>query len=190
MSWSDQRELFVATCRRAVAMGLQMSTGGNLSLRLPDGAFLVKPSGIGLYDLAERDLLVVDAAGTVLEGTGKPTKELTSHLAVYDAAPRVGAVVHYHSPFATAFAVAGKTIPLLTVHARRTLGSIPVLPAAPEGSRELALALAEVFRRGELKAVLLGGHGMLAAGAELEEAQALAELVEESAKVARLAAGL
>jgi L-ribulose-5-phosphate 4-epimerase len=190
MSWNEQREELVATCRRAVAMGLQMSTGGNLTLRLPGGSFLVKPSGIALYDLAERDLLVTDAAGTVLEGAGKPTKELPSHLAIYAVAPRVGAIVHYHAPFATAFAVAGKTVPLLTVHARRTLGSIPVVPPAPEGSRELGLSLAQVFERGEAKAALLAGHGLLAVGGGLPEAQAIAELVEESAKVARLAAGL
>jgi L-ribulose-5-phosphate 4-epimerase len=189
-SWTEERARFVATCRRAVAGGMQTSSGGNLSLRLPDGTFLVKPSGRALADLAEADLLVLDGRGALLQGRGRPTREIPSHLAIYAAAERVGAVVHYHAPHATAFAVARRPLPLLTVHARRILGEVPLLPQAEEGSEELAAALAAAFRTPAVRAVLLAGHGLVAVGTDLAEAQAAAELVEESARIAWLAAAL
>ncbi len=185
-----QRHLFVATCRRAFLLGMQRSTGGNLSLRLGPDRLLVKPSGFSLYELAPEELLVCSLQGDVLEGSGKPTKELASHLAIYAARPDVGGIVHYHPPHATAFAVAGRPLSLLTVHAARKLGRVPLVEPPGEGSPELAQALTRTFRDGGVKAVLLARHGLMAVGRDLAQAQNLAELVEESAQVAILAHGL
>ena len=125
-SFQETRSAFIAAARRAVSAGLQVSTGGNLSARVADRRFLVKPSGFSLAELEEADLLVVDASGDVVEGSGKPTKEIRSHLGIYLAREDVGAVVHYHPPYSTAYAVCGREIPLKTVHARRILGRIPL----------------------------------------------------------------
>lgn len=167
-------------------MGMQVSTGGNLSMRLGGDIFLVKPSGISLYDLQESDLLIADLSGKTVEGSGKPTKEIGTHLSIYRVRPDVGGVVHYHPPYATAYAVRGKPVPLLTVHAKRILGMIPVIPPGAEGSGALASLVGEIFSNPSVKVVLLAGHGILAGGTTLIEAQNLAELVEESAKIAYL----
>lgn len=180
------RRDFVAACQRAFSLGLQMSTGGNLSLRLDSGYFLVKPSGFSLCELEPDHLLVCDEQGRVVQGAGHPTKELLSHLAVYQARPDVGAVVHYHPPHATAYAVSRREIPLLTVHAKRILGRVPLVAAVGEGSRELAQAVGKTFAAPEVKAVLLAEHGIIAVGGSLRQAQNLAELVEECARVALL----
>lgn len=190
LSEKSARESLVAVGRRAFAMGLQRSTGGNLSLRLDGERLLVKPSGFALLDLTPADLLLCDLRGLVLAGQGKPTKELASHLAIYAADPAVGAVVHYHSPYATAYAAARKPLPLLTVHARRKLGEVSLVDPPGEGSPELVAALGERFAGGGVKAALLAEHGVIAAGRDLDQAHNLAELVEESAQVAWLAAGL
>jgi L-fuculose-phosphate aldolase len=186
ISWSQQRKEFLRVCRRAIEMGMQVSTGGNLSMKLPKDLLLVKPSGISLYDLHEQDLLVTDDSGETMEGNGKPTKEIGTHLSVYRARADIGGVVHYHPPYATAYAVCGKPIPLLTVHAERILGMIPIIPPGPEGSEILASLVQETFSNAAVKVVLLAGHGILAAGKNLTEAQNLAELLEESAKIAYL----
>lgn len=186
ISWPQHRKEFLQVCRRAVEMGMQVSTGGNLSMKLRKDLFLVKPSGISLYDLSEQDLLVTDASGETVEGSGKPTKELGTHLSVYRVRTDVGGVTHYHPPYATAYAVRGKSIPLLTVHAERILGMIPVIPRGAEGSEALASLVQETFSNPLVKVVLLAGHGILATGTNLVEAQNLAELVEESAKIAYL----
>ncbi len=189
-SWPDERKALLRVCRRAVEIGMQVSTGGNLSAKLKNDLLLVKPSGKALYDLIAEDLIIVDGAGRILEGKGKPTKELGTHLSVYRVRHDVGGVVHYHPPYATAYAVCARTIPLLTVHAQRILGRLPVLPAGEEGSVTLGLAVEEVFSNPSIKAVLLAGHGVLAAGKNLTEAQNFAELVEESAKIAFLSTRL
>lgn len=190
ISWSDERKVFLRVCRRAFDNGLQVSTGGNLSMKLSDNIFLVKPSGISLYDLRQTDLLIVDAAGETAEGSGKPTKEIGTHLSIYRVRKDVGAVVHYHPPYATAYAVHGKSIPLLTVHAARILGMIPVIGPGAEGSEALALEVLKTFSNPQVKVALLASHGILAAGANLLEAQNLAELVEETAKIAYLSGRL
>jgi L-ribulose-5-phosphate 4-epimerase len=186
VSWPDKRKLFLRICRRAFETGLQVSTGGNLSMMLGRDVFLVKPSGISLYDLEEADLLITDPAGKTVEGSGKPTKEIGTHLSIYRARPDVGGVAHYHPPYATAYAVRGKTIPLLTVHARRILETVPVISPGPEGSEALSLEVQQTFANPRIKVALLAGHGILAAGADLVEAQNLAELAEETAKIAYL----
>jgi L-ribulose-5-phosphate 4-epimerase len=185
-SWSDERKTFLRMCRRAIEMGMQVSTGGNLSMRLRKDLFLVKPSGISLYDLREQDLLITDALGITVEGSGKPTKEIETHLGVYRARTDVRGVVHYHPPYATTYAVRGRSVPLMTVHAERILGFIPVIPPGAEGSEALASLVRETFSNPLVKVVLLTGHGILAGGTDLVEAQNLAELVEESAKIAYL----
>jgi L-ribulose-5-phosphate 4-epimerase len=187
VSWPEQRKEFLRLCRRAIEMGMQVSTGGNLSMRLQEDLFLVKPSGISLYDLSEQNLLLVtDASGETVEGSGKPTKEIGTHLSIYRARKDVGGVVHYHPPYATAYAVRARPIPLLTVHAERILGMIPVIPPGAEGSEALASLVQKTFSNPSVKVVLLAGHGILAAGTNLVDAQNLAELVEESAKIAYL----
>ena len=186
ISLPQQRKEFLRVCRRAVEMGMQVSTGGNLSMRLTKDLFLVKPSGISLYDLSEKNLLLTDALGETVEGNGKPTKEIGTHLSVYRARTDIGGVVHYHPPYATAYAVSGRPIPLLTVHAERILGMIPVIGPGAEGSEALAALVRETFSNPSVKVVLLASHGILACGTNLVEAQNMAELVEESAKIAYL----
>lgn len=185
MGGSDQRRLqFISACQRAFSLGMQASTGGNLSLRLDNGYFLVKPSGMSLCELKTDDLLVCDAQGQVVQGSGRPSKEWSSHLAIYQARSQAGAVVHYHPPYATAYAVNRQEIPLRTVHAKRILGRVPLVEVAAEGSHELAQDLGRVFAREEVKAVLLAEHGIMAVGKDMRQAQNLAELVEECAQVA------
>jgi len=171
-------------------MGMQVSTGGNLSMRLREGLFLVKPSGLSLFDLEEKDLLLTDASGGIVEGSGRPTKEIGTHMGVYRVRGDVGGIVHYHPPHATAYAVCGRTIPLLTVHAKRILGMVPVIPPGAEGSEILTSSVQEAFSNPSVKAALLAGHGILAAGPDLRQAQNLAELLEESARIAYLSEAL
>jgi L-fuculose-phosphate aldolase len=183
-SYSTERQEFIRICRRALQMGLQVSTGGNLSMRLEEDLFLVKPSGIALFDLGEENLLVTDGSGAPLEGRGKPTKEINTHLAIYQVRQDIGGIVHYHPTFATAYAVCRKEIPLRTVHARRILGRISIVAPAAEGSEELAQSIRIAFRDASIYTALLFDHGIIAAGSHLAQAQDLAELVEESARIA------
>ncbi len=185
-SFPKEREQFREVCQRAFMVGMQVSTGGNLSIRVDDGMFLVKPSGISLFDLKKEDILLVDQNDQVLEGRGKPTKEWNSHSCIYLVRQDVGGIVHYHAPFAAAHAVAGKEVPLLTVHAKRILERVPLIGPAKEGSDELASMVRQVFSNEAVKAALFSGHGIMAVGKNFLEAQNRAELLEETAKIAIL----
>jgi len=177
---------FLRIARRAVEVGLQSSTGGNISMRCGD-RFLIKGIGNSFYDLKEPKISIVDIDGNNLLGTPKPSKEILFHLGVYRTRNDVCGVVHYHASFSTAYAVKGVSIPLLTVHAKRILKKIPIAPEAPEGSKELADHVVSAFRDPEVKAILLAGHGLVAIGSTLSDAENIAELVEESAKISMFA---
>ena len=176
---------FLRISRRAVEMRLQSSTGGNISMRCGN-RFLIKGMGHSFHDLKESGISIVNIDGRSLLEIPKPSKEIHFHLGVYRIRGEVCGVVHYHAPFSTAHAVKGVSIPLLTVHAKRILKKIPITPEAPDGSKELADYVMSAFRDREVKAILLAGHGLVAVGSTLAEAQNIAELVEESAKVSLL----
>jgi L-fuculose-phosphate aldolase len=166
---------------RAFQRGLQVSTGGNISIRVGPGRFLTKPTGVGLFDCLDSDLVIVDAQGRPLEAHAKPTKDIQVHLAIFQKRPDVNGIVHYHAPYATAYAVKGQTLP--TVHARRVLKEIPLIGEYPEGSPELADAVVQAFEDKEVVGLLMVDHGLLAIGPTLQQAQYRAELMEESARI-------
>jgi ribulose-5-phosphate 4-epimerase/fuculose-1-phosphate aldolase len=100
----------------------------------------------------------------------------------------VGAVVHLHPPFATAFAVRGKELPLVTDGSRLNLKHVPIVGHAPSGSPELHRIVEDGLRKhAEAKAILMLQHGMFTMGPNLTVAYNLADLVEDTAKIALLA---
>ena len=137
----DENALRRAVCETGRLLwerGLIAGSDGNLSARLADGAVLLTPSGASKGGLTPEALVVLDADGAPLRGAGKPSSEWRMHLAIYRARPEVGAVVHAHPPCATAFAAAGRVLPLLLPEAVLTLRRIGVAPYALPSSQALA----------------------------------------------------
>jgi L-ribulose-5-phosphate 4-epimerase len=173
--------------QRAFQLGLQTSSGGNITIRLGPRQFLTKPTGIGLHECLDSDLVIVDAKAQPREGDLQPTKDVQVHLAIFEARSDLQAIVHYHAPYATAFAVKGQGLPLPTLHARRILRQIPLIPEYPEGSPQLASAAVKALENREVVGLLLANHGLMAIGHNLRQAQYHAELMEESARIQWLA---
>lgn len=117
-------EELAATCRKAFQRGLVGGAGGNISVRIPhrDEA-LISATGVSLGDITPATVVRVDLKGQVVEAHDghRPSKETGFHVIAYRLRPHVGAVVHLHPPFATAFAVRGKELPLVTDGARLNL---------------------------------------------------------------------
>ncbi|MCL5957889.1 MAG: class II aldolase/adducin family protein [Chloroflexi bacterium] len=179
---------FVRIARRIYQRGLQGYTGGNLSVRVPgQERIIIKRSGLSFVDCLATNLVMVDLLGKVVEGEGKPSKEVFAHLGVYRARDDVGAVLHIHPPWATALAVMGVELPLLTVQAIEKLRRVPLVPFAPQGSNELSELVTTAFQNDRVVAALLERHGIITAGPTLSEALNTAELVEETAQVGWLA---
>ena len=164
-------------------LGLVRGTSGNVSARDPGTGFIaVTPSGLPYRDLGPQDIVVVDASGAVAEGERRPSSETPMHAAIYRARPNVAAIVHTHSPFATAFSVMNRDLPAITVPLA-LLGEVAVLPFRLPGSDELAAVVAEAFRQGG-SCFLLQNHGAVFGGPGLRKALDAAVYVEEGAQVA------
>ena len=92
---------------RLVLEGLVLLTWGNASAMDRDkGQVVIKPSGVSYDKMRARDMVVVNLAGEVVEGDLKPSVDLPTHLALYEAYPEIGGVAHSHSHFATCWAQA------------------------------------------------------------------------------------
>lgn len=184
------RAALVAAAQRLDALGFMPSKSGNLSLRTPRG-FLITPSGLPYAETTAKDLVEVMPDGTVLAGQRAPSSEWRLHAAVYADRPEATAVVHTHSPFATALSCARQGIPAL--HYMIVLGGgadIRCAPYATFGTQ--ALAEHCVAALAERRAVLLANHGVVAFGRSLNGAVVLAMEVENLARqyLALRAAGL
>lgn len=108
--------------------GLINLTFGNASAIDRDrGIFAIKPSGVDYAALKPADLVLVDLEGKIVEGKLKPSSDTPTHRRLFLAFKDIGGVVHTHSSRATAFAQAGRTIPIFgTTHADYFNGDVPV----------------------------------------------------------------
>ncbi len=172
------------------AAGFMPSKSGNLSQRTPCG-FVITPSGLPYAQLKPEDLVEVALDGATLAGQRRPSSEWRLHADIYAARPNAQAVVHTHSPRATALSCARRPIPALHYMIAMAGGDdIPCAAYATFGTAELAQAcLAALTHR---RACLLANHGVVAIGATLAGAETLAREVENLAGqyLALLAAGL
>ena len=162
-------------------------TGGNISARDPASNYVViKPSGIRYDQLRPEHMVVVDLDGRVVEGTLKPSSDTASHLYIYRHRPDVNGVVHTHSPYATAFAALGRSIPVyLTAHGDEFGCPIPCAGFALIGDEEIGKLVVDNI--GESVAILLKSHGVFAIGKSAEAAVKAAVMVEDIAKTVWIA---
>lgn len=171
--------------QEAYRRGLISASGGNISARVKgENRVIIKRTGASFRNMKRSDIIVIDLDGNVLEGQGKPSKEINMHLGIYKVRDDVNAVFHTHSIAATSFAVVGKEVPLVTVQGLKILGKCPVVGYGPPGSIELAEKTKEVFRDKSVKVALLQSHGAVAVGKDLEEAYNYADLLEATAQIA------
>jgi len=163
--------------------GLVAGTWGNISARIPGTALIaVTPSGKGYREITATDIVVVDGSGIIIEGSFKPSSELPLHLAIYNARPDIQAIVHTHSIFASACAVAHKAIPPIIEDLVQLVGgSVDVATYALPGTDILAQNV--VATLGKKNAVLMANHGVVGCGQSLAEGMIACELVEKAAQI-------
>lgn len=175
---AGQRQELVATCRAVQAKGLVSGTSGNISTRSGDG-FLISPTGIAYDALGPEQVVRMRWDGS-FDGDTLPSSEWRFHADILRSRPDLNAVVHTHSPRATAVSILGRDIPAIHYRIAAAGGAdIRCTRYATFGTQELAdLAVAAMQGR---RACLLGHHGVIAAHATLTGALGLAETVEELA---------
>lgn len=167
--------------------GLVTWTSGNVSGRDPDTGFIViKPSGVRYEDLSPENMVVVDLEGKIVEGNFRPSVDTATHLVVYKLRDDVGGMVHTHSPYATAFALLGKPIPVyLTAMADEFGCPIPVGQYAEIGGDAIG---EEIVRSiGVSPAILMKSHGVFTIGKNPTAALKAAVMTEDVAKTVHIA---
>lgn len=173
------RMRLVTAARRLAA--LSPATSGNLSGRMKDG-YLVSASGASYATLSTEDLVYMGHDWTHSGGQRPPSSEWRLHRDIYRHFPEAQAVVHVHSPSATALACLRRPIPSFHYEVAFAGGSdIRCADYATFGTQELSdRALEALAGR---RACLLANHGALAFGASVGEAALLAERVEHLARL-------
>ena len=184
----DERKIaLVEAAQSAFRQGLFSGTSGNLSsLDRAAGRMYITPTSVRYEGLQAEQIVVMRLDGTVLEG-GEPSSEWQLHACLYKHLEAVNAVVHTHSPYATAFAVVRRSIPAVLIEMLYHLGGeVPCAPYATPGTRAVGEGAWQVMRNGA-KACLLANHGIVAVGEDLAEAYLRAEYVEAGARIYTLA---
>lgn len=176
----------VQTCLNLTKSKLVEGLWGNVSARLDDNLVAITPSGRDYQSLAWQDISIIDLKGNIQKSIHNPSSEAFLHLAIYNNRSDVKAVIHTHSVYASAFAVAEKPIMSLIEDVVQIVGGeIAVAPYALPGTQELAKNAVEYLQ--DKNAVLLSKHGTVACGRSLAEAFVVASIVEKTAQIALFA---
>jgi len=178
----DLKAALVRIARRMYERRLVVGRQGNVSVRDADGSVWLTPAGMCKGDVSAEDLVCLDLDGNVLAGWRLPTSERTTHLEAYRQRPDVGAVVHGHPTFCTAFAAAQVALPSgVLPEAVITLGEVPLVPYGTPSSVGLTDTIRPYLAQHDC--FLLANHGALAMGATLDEAFDRLEQLEFCASV-------
>ena len=172
-------------------------TWGNVSeIDRESGLVVIKPSGMPYGAMTPDEMVIVDLNGNIVEGKRRPSSDLPTHLELYRQFGNIGGITHTHSRWATVFAQAGRSIPMLgTTHADTFYGPVPCTRhlTAEEVARDYegctGKVIAETFAQRDPMAVpgvLVRKHGPFTWGVTSQKAVENALILEETARMALL----
>ena len=185
------RQDIVTYYQRIFQHGLAAGTSGNISCYDHDADIMwITPSSVDPFSMTEEDIVGIDLDGNLREATQRrPSSEWKMHAAIYRNLPEAKAVVHTHSPYATAFSVLNRSVPFILLEMSAfTEGSIPVSAFGPNGSTELAEHVVETLKGRH--SCLMERHGVVAYGHDLASAFLRVSYVEDAAKISGIVASI
>jgi L-fuculose-phosphate aldolase len=169
------RQRIIEACHQMERSGLNRGTSGNVSCREGDH-FLITPSGVPVPQLRSESIVAMGFKGEII-GEGKPSSEWHFHLDLLKNRPELNAIVHTHSPHATALACLREDLPAFHYMIAIAGGdSVRCAPYALFGTETLSAHAVNAMK--DRKACLLANHGLIAAGRDLDEAMAVATEIE------------
>jgi L-fuculose-phosphate aldolase len=179
-----KRKLIVAG-KVLAAAGQGDFTRGHISVRVPGKAslFFMKPHSVGLDEITPKNILTIDLAGDVVQGTARRHSEVYIHSEIYKARTDVQCVIHSHPPYVVALSSSGRPMRAYSQPACLFRGHLGIyfdtikLIRTPELGQGVARAL------GRHRAVLLKNHGVAVTGASIEEAVVGAIMLENAAMI-------
>lgn len=182
MLYEEKRKELIETAKRMEKYNLVKMSGGNVSLRMPDGLILVTPSAMDYNTMLAEDIVIVDIEGNIVEGKRRPTSDLKAILYILKNMPEVNAIIHTHQPKATAFSLVEDVLPVITTTmVDEVKGEVHVAPFTI--SSDEGMGIQTVKYAGNALCVILKNHGIMAYGKSLEQALSAATYLEETCDV-------
>ncbi len=182
MMYEKERQELIDCARTMESHGLVVLSGGNVSRRMEDGNFLVTPSAMGYDTMLPEDIVLVDADGNTVEGTRRPTSDLTAVLYVFKHMPEVNVVLHTHQPKAVALSLVADRLPVIsTTMVDELHAEVSVAPFTISSDEGMGRSTVEYA--GDALAVILKQHGIMAYGKSIGQALSAAIYLEESCEV-------
>ena len=178
---SELKKQIILYGKKLGEKNMSPATSGNISVRCGEN-ILITGSGTCLADLTEDEIVLIDKNANLSEGKINPSSEKNLHTAIYAIRPDINAIIHCHSPYASAFAVC--RIPLSKPIISQNVfyfGEIPVAPYALPGSEKLVENSAKFFAKHN--AVLLANHGIILGAQNLKSTYYLMETAETYAQI-------
>ena len=184
LRYRKEKEEIVSRFLRLYEAGMINMFEGNISMRMDD-CVLITPSQMEKDQITAEDVVELEMEGNRLNDNGRsPSSEYRMHLAVYRLRDDLKAVVHTHSPYATAYAVAG--IPIRVSMAETYMffgGEIPVCSYGAPGTDDISADFRKYFIDEDKDSVLVGNHGAVSSARTLQEAFSKTEAIEKLAMI-------
>ena len=198
---TELKELVFKANLDLVKHNLVLFTWGNASgIDREKGLIVIKPSGVNYEVMTAGQMVVVDLDGKVVEGNLRPSSDTPTHLALYKAFEHIGGVVHTHSTYATAWAQAGVSLPIIgTTHADYFGDDVPCTRDMNEAEvkgnyeQETGTVIIERFLKlnsSHIPGVLVKNHGPFTWGKTPDEAVHNSVVLEEIARMAFISFGV
>ena len=191
MQYEAQRQQLIDTARTMERMGLVQLSGGNVSMRMPCGNFLVTPSAMGYDPMVPEDSVLIDACGNTVEGFRRPSSDWKALVYIFRHMPQVNVILHTHQSAAVSLSLVADELPVIsTTMVDELKDAVQVAPFTI--SSDEGMGISTVQYAGKALAVILKNHGVIAYGKNMDQALAAAIYLEGSceAYLKALATGL
>ena len=172
---------------------------GNISSRIDDKYFTIKPSGANLNILKHTDYPIIRISDNkIIKGKLNPSTDTPTHCLLYKKYPEIGGIAHTHSKFATAWSQAKKSIPILgTTHADYSQKNIQVTNPLKKNQiiknyeKNIGNSIIDCFKKTKIKplecpGILIANHAPFSFGINANQAFKNAEILEYIAELAYL----
>lgn len=178
MRMEKTRKELIEYGKKLLDMRLTTGTGGNLSVvDRETNTMAITPSGIPYYDITPEQIVLIDVeSGEIVDGDAVPSSECDMHRIFYKYRDDLDAIIHTHTPYATAVACLNQPLPPLHYLVAFAGTHVPCAEYATYGTVKLAKNAYKAMEG--VKACLLANHGMLCGGANLAEALAVTDQIE------------
>ena len=179
--YSTEKKQIIQTGLALKEYNLIALSGGNVSMRMPDGKILVTTSGMAYDGMVEDDVVIIDIDGNIVEGDRRPSVDSMALLHIYKKMERVNAIIHTHQVYATAVSLVFDKVPnAVTTLANACAGEVNVAPFSSAAS--LQMGIETVNHIGDSNAVILKNHGVITVGSTLKQALYAAVYLEDAVK--------